>query len=439
MRINKHFKPIAALLIIIAMSAVIISGCAPSRQNALQPDTELVQSNTRPLSFMFNSPELTEQFNEMAAAYRQHAGIEIKMEIRQNDYTQLLKTRINAGNIPDLFITSAYNDNKVYKNYSYNLADESFIQEVEPAMLLGVMEGDNVTGLPFLVQSHSFIYNKLLFEQAGIQTLPVTLDDYREVCEQLAAAGITPFSTGYADWWVLPQTFYPSASDIEDGDYEGLFAKLKNGEASVYEYEELAFALDVLDLIARFGGENPMKAGFEEQCADFAAGNVAIIHQGSWAEQKILEQAPDITMGYLCAPRLDGNGTIAVDSNLTFRVYKDSPYQAETLAFLEWLVTSEYGRAWIPQKIKQISPLKGAQMPDTPLSEETGSAIARCATSAWWIFEGPDNIEQLMGIALQDYVAGRATRDETMSELGRLFGGNGTPKNTGEDMALNPQ
>ncbi len=426
MKNRRPLRLVAAALLLTAGMLLALSGCAPPGAAQAPVQGQEVQSGQKTLRFLFNSPEMTAQFNEMTAYYQQqNSGVRIELEIWQNDYIQVLKTKINAGEVPDLFITSAYNDNKVYKNYTYNLSDEAFIKRIQPAMLAGVTEGDRVTGVPFLVQSHSFIYNKDLFEQAGIAALPQTLEEYEAVCSQLQDAGITPFSTGFADWWVLPQTFYPSASDIGGGNYAAVFHSIRDGEKSVTDYPELSFALDVLDLVARYGGESPMTSGFEQQCEDFANGQAAMIHQGIWAEQTILERAPDLSLGYLYAPRLDGKSVIAVDSNLTFRVHKDSPLLVETLAFLNWLYTSDYGAAWIPEHVKQISPVIGANMPDTQLSRDTGIAMMRRETSAWWIFAGPDNIEQPLGMVLQNYVAGRSDKYTTLWELNRLFGGNG--------------
>ncbi len=426
MRRIKQLRTAAAAMCLTGVFLLAFLGCALPSTGATPADKNPALPEAKNLNFLFNSPEMTEQFREMAEVYQENrTDIRIQMEIRQNDYIQVLKTKINAGEVPDLFITSAYNDNKVYKNYVYDLSDQLFIRQIEPAMLAAVTVGDSVTGVPFLAQSHSFLYNKDLFDQAEVQTLPTTLQEYEAVCRQLQDAGIAPFSTGFADWWVLPQTFYPSASDIGEGDYQAVFDRIATGEKSVYDYPEISFALDVLDLVARYGGENPMASDFEQQCADFADGQAAMIHQGIWAEQTILDRAPGIRLGYLYAPRLDENSVIAVDSNLTFRVYKDSPVLDDTLAFLAWLFMSDYGVAWIPQRVKQISPVIGADMPDTQLSRDTGMAMIRGQTSGWWIFAGPDNIEQPLGIVLQNYVAGRSTRDDTMKELNRLFGGNG--------------
>lgn len=373
------------------------------------------------LSFMLNSPELTEYYKQCFAEYEKQTGVKINADILQNDYQTVLKTRINSGDIPDLFLTSAYNDNKVYRDYEYNLEKEPFMKNVQSAILSSVTLDGHVTGYPFVVQSHSFIYNKDLFKKAGITKLPETLAEYEDACQKLTAAGIQPFSTGFAEWWVLPQTTYPSMSDAYNGNYEKLFKDVESGKIKFGDLPQVDFALDLIDLIKKYGGSKPMESTFDIQVSDFANGKAAMIHQGSWAEASIRAINPKIDIGYLKAPRKDGKGVIAVESNLTFRVYKDSKNKAATLAFLNWLTTSDYGKKWIPAVIKQISPLNGAAAPDTQLAKETAKAQADKITCPWWIFKGPDGIEQPFGTAFQNYAAGSATREQTKAALTRVF------------------
>lgn len=373
------------------------------------------------LTFLLNSPELTEAYKQCFAEYEKQTGVSIVADILQNDYQTVLKTRLNSGDIPDMFLTSAYNDNKVFKDYSYNLENEPFMKNVQSAILSSVTLDGHVTGYPFLVQSHSFIYNKKIFAKAGISKLPETLDEYKEVCKKLEAIGVQPFSTGFAEWWVLPQTTYPSISDAYNGDYEALFKDVEAKKIKFGDLPQIDFVLDLLDLIKKYGGNKPMESTFDMQVSDFATEKVAIIHQGSWAEASIRAINPDIDIGYLKAPRKDGKSVVAVESNLTFRVYKDSKNRAEVLNFLKWLTTSEYGKAWIPSVIKQISPVAGAAAPDTQLAKETVVAQDSKITCPWWIFKGPDGIEQPFGTAFQNYVAGTASRAETKAALSRLF------------------
>ena len=158
-------------------------------------------------------------------------------------------------------------------------------------------------------------------------------------------------------------------SDAYDGDYDKLFEDVKNGDLKFGELPQVDFALDLLDLIKEYSGDKPTN---DLQCSDFATGKVAMIHNGSWDEASIRAIAPDIDMGYVYMPRMDEKAVLAVESNLTFRVAKDSENLDTVLDFLNYMCTSDYGRSWVPSVIGDISPLTGADAPDTQLAAETG-------------------------------------------------------------------
>jgi len=120
-------------------------------------------------------------------------------------------------------------------------------------------------------------------------------------------------------------------------------------------------------------------------------------------------------------PRMDEKAVLAVESNLTFRVAKDSENLDTVLDFLNYMCTSDYGRSWVPSVIGDISPLTGADAPDTQLAAETAAAQDNSVTCPWWIFKGPEGVEEPFGTAFQNYVAGNADRDETKEVLTQLF------------------
>lgn len=408
----------AAVLVILmaACGAPAASQAETAAGSADKPSGD----ETVTLNFMFNGPENIEIYNAMIAEYEKtHPNVKIELTCLQNDYQTVLKTKINAGETPDLFMSSAYNDNIVFQDYIYDLTDEPFMQNLEPSALEGVTLNGRLTGIPLIIQSHSFIYNKDLFAQAGIETLPTTMEEYRTVCEQLTAAGIQPFSTGFAEWWVLPQTTYPSMSDVYGGDFAKLFEDVKNGTVAFGDLEQVDFALDLLDLINEYGGNKPMESTFDMQCSDFANGKVAMIHQGIWAEQAIIGINPDIKMGFLEAPRMDGTPVLAVDANNCYRISKDSPNLDAVLDFMEWYVTDDFLNT--PEQNTQFRSVKGAPAPQTQLADETSRLLEEGTTCPWWIFAGPDGTEQSFGTALQNYVAGVTDREETKTALTNLF------------------
>ena len=96
-------------------------------------------------------------------------------------------------------------------------------------------------------------------------------------------------------------------------------------------------------------------------------------------------------------------------------------YLDTVLDFLNYMCTSDYGRSWVPSVIGDISPLTGADAPDTQLAAETAAAQDNSVTCPWWIFKGPEGVEEPFGTAFQNYVAGNADRDETKEVLTQLF------------------
>ena len=176
-----------SILLVVLMLALSFTGCSKPIQETAQPTAEEPVT----LNFMLNSPELTDQYNDMVEAYKKaKPNVTINLQILQNDYQTVLKTKLNSGDAPDLFMSSAYNDNKVFKDYAYNLDNEDFMKDIDPAMLVSTTLDGHLTGYPFLVQSHSFIYNKDLFNKAGITTLPATFDEYKQASEKLKAIGV---------------------------------------------------------------------------------------------------------------------------------------------------------------------------------------------------------------------------------------------------------
>ena len=63
------------------------------------------------------------------------------------------------------------------------------------------MVDEKVMAVPIESTAWGVVYNKEMFEDAGIE-LPETLDDLRQVCEKLKAKGYTPFMLAFQEQWV---------------------------------------------------------------------------------------------------------------------------------------------------------------------------------------------------------------------------------------------
>jgi raffinose/stachyose/melibiose transport system substrate-binding protein len=359
----------------------------------------------------------------MARAYEAETGNTLDITVNQADYVTLLRSKLNSGDIPDVFMSSAYADNSTYKDYVYDLSDEDFMKTLEPSALTGVTVNGRIIGYPFLVQSHSFIYNKKVFADAGITTLPRTIPEYEAAAIKLQAKGIQPFATGFKEWWVLPQTAWQVMAPIKDsfgGDYASFVDKLNSGALKFKNIKEMSTVFDELDLIKKYGGPKPMESDFNDQCSLLATGKVGMIHQGNWAEGSIMKTNPAARIGFLLGPvgSSPAKAGIMYDSNQTIRIAKDGPNLQAALAWLRWLTTSEYGKKWIPDHIKQLSPIRGSKASDSQLSQVTVSLLgAKVPGYSWYYQMFPTGTEQGLGIILQGYCAGQTNRVQTLDVM----------------------
>ncbi|MFA6732327.1 MAG: extracellular solute-binding protein [Sphaerochaeta sp.] len=379
------------------------------------------------LNVLFYSPELAEQYNDMVAAYKAETGVTLDITVLQTDYRSVLTSRLNSGDVPDIFMSSAYADNSTYKDYVYDLTNEDFIKKIEPSALQGVTVDGKVLGYPFLVQSHSFIYNKKVFADNGITTLPKTLADFEAVSKKLQANGVQPFATGFKEFWVLPQTAWQAIANVPAenyGGYENFVAKLNAGELKFKDIPQMSQVFDLLDLIKKYGGPKPNESDFNDQTSSLATGKVAMIHQGNWAEDSIRKTNPEVEIGFLVGPTGNNAATAGImfDSNQTIRIAKDGKNLDAALDWLRWLTTSEYGRNWIPGKVKQLSPIIGAAAPDSQIAKETSALLASGTPGYPWFYQMfPTGTEQQLGAILQGYCAGITNRAQTLDALDSAY------------------
>jgi raffinose/stachyose/melibiose transport system substrate-binding protein len=410
-------KVLKTILAFLCIGAAAFAGGA-SEEAAKKPVT---------LNLLFYSPELSDQYKDMVAAYKTETGVTLDITVLQADYRSVLTSKINSGDIPDVFMSSAYADNSTYKDYVYDLSNEDFIKKISPSALQGVTVGGKIIGYPFLVQSHSFIYNKKIFADLGISELPKTLPEFEAVAKKIEAAGIQPFATGFKEFWVLPQTAWQALAPVvvqNYGGYEKFVAALNAGTLKFKDIPEMSAVFDLLDLIKKYGGPKPNESNFNDQTSSIATGKVAIIHQGNWAEGTILKTNPDAQIGFLVGP-VGANaklGGIMFDSNQTIRVAKDSKNLKAALDWLRWLTTSEYGKNWIPGKIKQMSPIAGASAPQSQIAEATVAMLNGGTSGYPWFYQMfPTGTEQQLGAILQGYCAGQTDRAATLDAMDAAY------------------
>src|SRR5208337_2846535 len=158
----------------------------------------------REIHMFIPSPEYADAINKLIAEYKSVApDVTINYETTQTDYPTLLKARLNSGNPPDIFGSTSGKEIAVYLEYSQNLADQPLAKAMTDPVKAVMMSGKELHGFAIKGNYFGIVYNKEIFDKVGIKEFPQTFSALQAASKKIAAAGYTPFTDGFGEWWVF--------------------------------------------------------------------------------------------------------------------------------------------------------------------------------------------------------------------------------------------
>ncbi|MDO5573301.1 MAG: extracellular solute-binding protein [bacterium] len=437
-------KKLISILLSVSMVAVMLAGCGNSGAAEQAPAAYASQSSVEApaadaaeeapaadtaasgdpveINMFISSPEYADAITELIAAYKEVApNVTINYETTQNDYPTLLKTKLNAGECPDIFSSTSGKEISTYLDYSANLADQPLAGAMSDSVAAVMKSGDELHGLSIKGNYFGLLYNKAIFEECGITEFPQTLDDLEAACEKIKAAGYQPITTGFAEWWVFKHTFQSFLDAAGGDDVEGLVNKFAAGEAHFKDYPALYDDFfRYLDLAVKYGDAKPLETDLSAEDAAFGSGQAAIMNgQGAWVEADVIAIDPELKIGFDGYPVGSDAAQCKVigGSDQALRIYKDSPVLQETLDFVNWWYTSDYGKTWFNQVAGVIPPIDDAEAPDFEVIKQGNALASSEGTNTLSIVYSTDSFHQAFGEILQSYIAGTVTKDEACTQI----------------------
>lgn len=205
-------------------------------------------------------------------------------------YNNKLKTAIATGNLPNMWMQYGaaslveYAKNGLAMDLSSLKEDTEFTAGLADPTLssydLSTYGVDGIYAFPFAMQTEVMFYNKDLFAQAGIESVPETMDELYEAIDKLNAAGITPMGMGAKDTWRLGH-FYNCIAYKKVG--VETFKKIGSREAK-WTDENVVETLEILKNFKERGAfeENFEGIDWSTECAGFLSGKYAMICVPLW-------------------------------------------------------------------------------------------------------------------------------------------------------------
>lgn len=432
-------KKLLATLLCTAMTIGLVAGCGSSTQTSsgdtgdtsaaieeaktdTATDTAADEEGEVELYMFISGPEYADSINELLAEYKTvKPNVTINYETTQNDYPTMLKAKLNAGECPDIFSSTAGKEIETYKEYSYDLSGQPVQEAMLPAIQTSMQDadGNGCYGFHYVGDQYGIIYNQDCLDAAGVTSLPKTLDELEECCEKLQAAGIQPFACGWAEWWVFKQSLIPFLTESVD-NYATFVNDMEAGTDSLNNHEMIKDNMfRFVDIVKANCESKPLESDLASMQAALATGKAAMgLGMGPWAESSLLAINPDMNINYGGYPVSDDPAQcqIAAGASQALRVNKDSEHLQAALDFINWWFTSDYGREWlinlgsVPSiDTNGVYSSKMVEIAAKDMGENgAGNIGTSYSTDAFW---------QAFGESFQSYVEGSASKEDTITKI----------------------
>lgn len=296
-------------------------------------------------------------FEEIATTCAASVGVSLNYEYvpfsdAQNNY----RTAAQAGEAPDVLRTEiAWGPEYAALGYLYDLSDGSVfaepVTEEEAATYLDApfaynTWGGGVWGLPQVTDAPALLYNKALFEQAGLdpEAPPQTMEELEAAIIAIAALGtadepIYGMATPFGAYAFQPFMWAYGGSLIVPNE-DGTYTIGVNSEGTIMALEVLKSWLDAGVVGPAYDPANQ----YGNSQAAFKEGRAGILINGPWATSDILSGeafADAANLGVAPIPAGPDGAQGSPVGGHEYTIYAGSAYPNEALAFVRCLNSVE--------------------------------------------------------------------------------------------------
>ncbi len=420
----KNVKKIAAL----GLSATMAMGMLPATLVSADEATGTVY-------YLNFKPEQADQWKELAEKYTEETGVQVDVvTAASGTYESTLKSEMAKSEVPTLFQVNGPVGLATWKDYCYDLKDSEVYKHLKSDDFALKNDDGSVSGIAYVIETYGLIYNKKLLndyiatdgavissvdEINNFETLKAVADDIQAKKDDLGIEGAFA-STGFdssSDWRFkthlanLPIYYEYKADGIDSTD------AIKGTYLDNYK--------QIFDLYITDSTCEPTvlssKTG-EDAASEFALGEAVFYQNGTWAYSDIKDnEVADEDLGmlpiYIGVEGEENQGLCTGSENYWCVNSKASEEDIQaTLDFLNWVITSDAGRASLSQDMGFVTPFDtftDEYQAQNPLVAAANEYIEAGKESVAWCFTTmpSENWKNGVGSALLEYAQGTGDWD----------------------------
>lgn len=332
-----------------------------------------------------------------------------------------------------------------WKDYCLDLSDTDLYSWLLDKSL-AVTDGDGVYGIPYVVESYGIIYNDEIMQKyfaledkavdissaeeiTNFETLKAVVEDMTAKKDELEIDGVfasTSFSAG-EDWrWQTHLANLPIYYEFKDKDVS---------DAMEIEFTYSDNYRNIFDLYINNSITESTMLGSKsvvDSMAEFALGQVAMVQNGNWAwadiakveGNKVTEDNIKFLPIYIGVEGEESQGLCTGTENFfSINSQASEEDQAASIAFVEWLFSSDIGKDYVTNELGFIAPFDtfaDDEKPTDPLAQEVIRYMEdESLTSVSWTFTAfpSQTFKDNFGASLLQYAQGSKEWDAVVEDM----------------------
>ncbi len=310
------------------------------------PDTKGVTTVT--LSGWQSSPSEKQRLEQVLNTFEsQHPNIKVKHEVINDQYMDVIKTRLIGDAAPDIFYLDSFEAPLLMKYgvlepLNAYISKQFDLEDFQPSLLKAFQVGNQTYGLPKDFSTLALFYNKKAFKEAGIRKAPKTWEELRKSSKKLTldknrdrrieqyGLGISP---ELSRLYFMITAFGGRLTDQKGNAAFATSSSLKGLQLIIDQYRKDK------------SSAQPSDVGASDGSAMFGQGKAAMVIEGSWAIPYLKDTFPNLEFATAEVPTVDSKkGTMAY--TVAYVMNKKTKHKDAAWQVMSYLTGKEGMKAW---------------------------------------------------------------------------------------------
>lgn len=265
-----------------------------------------------------------------------------------SDYENELQNRIEKENYGDVLFVPSFLSSDKYDTYLEKLGSYQELSEKYNYLEESKHIDDTVYGIPSSAYMAGILYNKDVFNKAGITETPKSIDaflaDLQTIKERTDAI---PFYTNYSSQWTLQfWEAFPYLEMTGDPDYKNnkfIYERNPFSKGSThYQVYQLLYDI-VKDGLCE---DDPKSDDWEKSKSMLNRGEIGCMAIGSWAVSQFKQAGPDgDAVAFMPFPNeIDGKQYMTISTDYCYAINKNSKEKDAARKYIDFML-DESGHA----------------------------------------------------------------------------------------------